>query len=42
MLAAGDMKGAQAAKEALENRQRNDKKLREVALASNSRGGYRH
>eukprot|EP00198_Chlamydomonas_reinhardtii_P009896 XP_001699233.1 predicted protein [Chlamydomonas reinhardtii] len=42
VLAAGDMKGAQAAKEALENRQRNDKKLREVALASNSRGGYRH
>ncbi|KAG2435871.1 hypothetical protein HXX76_007066 [Chlamydomonas incerta] len=42
VLAGGDMKGAQAAKEALENRQRHDKKLREAALASNSRGGHRH
>ncbi|KAG2433146.1 hypothetical protein HYH02_012847 [Chlamydomonas schloesseri] len=41
VLAGGDMKGAQAAKEALENRQRHDKKLREAALASGSRS-YRH
>jgi hypothetical protein len=40
VLASGDMKAAQRAKEALENMQRHDKKLRELATGSRYGGGH--